>query len=115
MGEIVSIIATWAKAIIYGPAVTTHANRFSDNETFNFSELGGGMGVRNVTFQNEGHYELIIEDVRQVVLPGESFTVFSNARIVNKQFKVSFGALVDVAAVNPRKDGILRYCVDVCE
>lgn len=115
MGDIVSFIAVWAKAIILGSAVTTNANRFSDDETFNFKEMGGGTGIRNVTFQNEGHYELIIEDVRQVVLPGESFTVFSNARLVNKQFKVSFGALVDVTAVNPRKDAILRYCVDVCE
>lgn len=98
-----------------GPAVETVASRFNDDMSFNFMEMGKKNGCRNVTIYNSGDFELILLDVKQYILPGQSFTIIGSERVVNKQFRVAFGKLKTIGAINPRKDAIIRYNIDVCD
>ncbi len=98
------------KSLVDRP-VETRAIRFANNQIFNFLEMGNGRGIRSITIRNQGNYNLVLKDVNEIVRPGEYF-VTSHKRHCNKQFEVEFGE-VDPTAVNPIKDAIFRYDVDV--
>lgn len=115
--QILSVLLNLRK----GPPVVTEAKRFGGDDSFNFKQMGGGNGCRNVTIQNVGAYNIVLEDVKQTIKPGESFAVVGSERAVNEQFKVSFGTLSAAPYVDGNgiastiRDGIIRYNTDVCQ
>jgi hypothetical protein len=111
--QILKDIYTLLVNSVHGVATEMKSNRFSNDRNFNFIDLGNKKGVRNFSIRNTGGYDIIIEDCNEVIPPGQAFTIIGNQRVVNTNFKVSFGS-TNVDATKPFKEAIARYTIDVC-
>jgi hypothetical protein len=96
------------------PVTKTKAIRFVDDRIFNFKAMGNKVGVRSITIRNFGDYDLVLQDVLEVIPPGASF-VTGSILTCNEQFQVKFGDRnPEVLEADAKKRAVLRYHVDVC-
>lgn len=107
------------EGILGGVPTYMRAERFSNNRNLNLKDMGNGKGIRQLTIRNIGDHFVILDDTKEVIPSGGSFTIFHNNRVVNERFPIVFGEIDpnSAAAINnttPTKDAIVRYLVDVC-
>jgi hypothetical protein len=81
---------------------------FSSNQNYDLKKLGNGKGVRHLTVRNTGEVNIIIQDIFEVIPPGQAFTINSPLLVTNEKFALKF----DNESASENKQGVIRYLVD---